>query len=129
MIAGESEHVDADFSLPGEQRDLPRPKPKPSAPEPAPLPLSHSLGIVAFAFVLSRAIVFAIWFGVLQYPTAFGVNGYRHPGVRRGWRFWALFPVGVVTTIVTFPLAMLLSLGDLEEEANNHLMVLRRPAV
>jgi SAM-dependent methyltransferase len=65
---------------------------------------------------------------VLQYPTALGVNGYRHPGVRRGWRFWALFPVGVLTTIVTFPLAMLLSLGDLEEEANNHLVVLRRSA-
>jgi len=27
---------------------------------------------------------------------------------------------------VTFPFAMLLSFGDLEEEANNHLMVLRR---
>jgi SAM-dependent methyltransferase len=66
---------------------------------------------------------------LLQYPTALGVSGYRHPGVRRGWRFWALFPVGVVTTVVTFPLAMLLSLGDLEEEANNHLMVLRRPAM
>lgn len=65
---------------------------------------------------------------LLQYPAAFGVGGYAHPGVRRGWRFWALFPVGVLTSIVTFPLAMLLSLGDLEEEANNHLIVLRKPA-
>jgi SAM-dependent methyltransferase len=64
---------------------------------------------------------------VLQYPAALGVDGYQHPGTRRGWRFWALFPVGVVTSIITFPLAMLLSLGDLEEEANNHVMVLRRP--
>jgi SAM-dependent methyltransferase len=65
---------------------------------------------------------------LLQYPAAFGVGGYAHPGVRRGWKFWALFPVGVVTSIITFPLAMLLSLGDLEEEANNHLIVLRKPA-
>jgi SAM-dependent methyltransferase len=66
---------------------------------------------------------------LLQYPAAFGVEGYRHPGAKRSWRFWTLFPLGVLTSVVTFPVAMLLSLGDLEEEANNHLMVLRRPAV
>jgi SAM-dependent methyltransferase len=65
---------------------------------------------------------------LLQYPAAFGVGGYAHPGVRRGWRFWALFPIGVLTSVLTFPLAMLLSLGDLEEEANNHLIVLRKRA-
>ena len=63
---------------------------------------------------------------LLQYPAAFGVDGYQHPGVRRGWKFWALFPLGVLTSVVTFPLAMVLSLGDLEEEANNHLLVLRK---
>ena len=63
---------------------------------------------------------------LLQYPAALGVDGYRHPGARRPWRFWALFPLGVVVSAVTFPFAMLLSFGDLEEEANNHLMVLRR---
>lgn len=65
---------------------------------------------------------------LLQYPAAFGVGGYAHPGVRRGPRFWLLFPLGVLTSVVTFPLAMLLSLGDLEEEANNHLIVLRKAA-
>jgi hypothetical protein len=69
IAAHESDHIDADFSLPGEQRDLARAKPKASFPKPDPLPLTRTLGIVAFAFVLSRAIVFAIWFGVLQYPT------------------------------------------------------------
>lgn len=64
---------------------------------------------------------------LLQYPAAFGVGGYAHPGVRRGWKFWALFPFGVLTSMVTFPLAMVLSVGDLEEEANNHLLVLRVP--
>jgi hypothetical protein len=32
-------------------------------------PMRPTLAIVAFAFVLSRAIVFAVWFAVLQYPT------------------------------------------------------------
>ena len=68
-IVNEPAHVDADFSLPGERRDVPKPKPKPAFPKPEPLPLARSLGIVAFAFVLSRAIIFAVWFGVLQYPT------------------------------------------------------------
>ena len=63
---------------------------------------------------------------LLQYPAALGVEGYAHPGVRRGRRFWALFPLGVLTSAVAFPAAMVLSLGDLEEEANNHLMVLRK---
>jgi hypothetical protein len=31
--------------------------------------MSRTLAAVAFAFVLSRALIFAVWFGVLQYPT------------------------------------------------------------
>lgn len=31
-------------------------------------PLIRTFAIVAFAFLLSRAIIFAVWFGVLQYP-------------------------------------------------------------
>jgi SAM-dependent methyltransferase len=79
----------------------------------------HALG-GAWSTIASRLL--------LQYPTAFGVDGYAHPGVRRGWRFWALFPLGAVVSAVTFPLAMLLSVGDLEEEANNHLAVFRKPS-
>jgi SAM-dependent methyltransferase len=77
----------------------------------------HALG-GAWLTVASRLL--------LQYPAAFGMDGYAHPHVRRGWRFWALFPVGVIVSLVTFPFAMLLSLGDLEEEANNHLVVFRK---
>jgi SAM-dependent methyltransferase len=76
----------------------------------------HALG-GAWQTVASRLL--------LQYPAAFGVDGYAHPGARRGWRFWALFPVGIIVSVVTFPFAMLLSFGDLEEEANNHLIVFR----
>lgn len=61
--------VDADFSLPGERREMPKPPPKPMPPRIASPSLARTLAIVAFAFVLSRAIVFAVWFCVLQYPT------------------------------------------------------------
>ena len=64
---------------------------------------------------------------VFQYATVARVPGHHEPAARRGWRFWALAPVAAVTTAIMFPLAMLLSLADIEEEANNHLMVLRRP--
>jgi SAM-dependent methyltransferase len=78
----------------------------------------HAMG-GAWSTIASRLL--------LQYPAVFGVEGYRHPGVERGWRFWALFPLGVLASVVTFPVAMLLSLGDLEEEANNHVIVLAKP--
>jgi hypothetical protein len=68
-VVDEPAHVDADFSLPGERREVHKPPPKPTLPRMAPPPLARTLAIVAFAFVLSRAIVFAVWFGVLQYPT------------------------------------------------------------
>ncbi|HEX5122499.1 MAG TPA: mannosyltransferase family protein, partial [Rhodanobacteraceae bacterium] len=68
-IADESAHVDADFSLPGERREVQKPAPKPQLPRLESPPFARTLAIVAFAFVLSRAIIFAVWFGVLQYPT------------------------------------------------------------
>jgi SAM-dependent methyltransferase len=77
----------------------------------------HALG-GAWSTIASRL--------VLQYPAAFRVSGYAVPDARRGWRFWALFPLGLVVSAVTFPFAMLLSTGDLEEEANNHIIVLRK---
>jgi len=40
-----------------------------AASRPPTTALSRTLSIVAFAFVLSRALIFAAWFGVLQYPT------------------------------------------------------------
>jgi len=67
--ADESAPVDADFSLPGERREAPKPAPKPAPPRLASPPLARTLAIVAFAFALSRAIIFAVWFAVLQYPT------------------------------------------------------------
>lgn len=44
----------------------------------------------------------------------------------RGVLFWLLLPVQVVVSAIFFPIALLLSLGDIREEANNHLIVLRK---
>jgi hypothetical protein len=38
-----------------------------------------------------------------------------------------LFPVGLIVSAIVFPLSLLMSLGDMKEEANNHVMVLRKP--
>lgn len=65
---------------------------------------------------------------VMQYPAVFGSRGFRDERSRRRPLFWALLPVGLLTTALVTPVALLLSAADLEEEANNHLMVLRRPA-
>lgn len=63
---------------------------------------------------------------VLQHLTVLRVPGHHDARSRRGVRFWVLAPLGAVVTAVVVPIAMLLSLGDVAEEANNHLMVLRR---
>jgi SAM-dependent methyltransferase len=61
---------------------------------------------------------------LLYWPSVFGLEGYRDRRLRRGWRFWILQPFAAVVAVVLFPVALLLSLGDLQEEANNHVVVL-----
>jgi SAM-dependent methyltransferase len=48
--------------------------------------------------------------------------------VRRGALFWLLLPLMFVWASISLPVCLLLSLGDLHEEPNNHLVVVRRPA-
>ena len=62
---------------------------------------------------------------VLQYATVFRVPGHHEARSRRGWKFWALAPLGALVTAMVVPVALLLGTNDLEEEANNHLVVLR----
>jgi SAM-dependent methyltransferase len=79
----------------------------------------HTLG-GAWSSIASRL--------VLQYPAVFGMRTFRHPGARRGPLFWILLPFGLAASAVMVPVCLLLGLADLEEEPNNHLMVLRKPA-
>ncbi len=53
--------------------------------------------------------------------------GMSDPDVRRGRLFWLLLPVMVLWAALSLPVCLLLSLGDLHEEPNNHLVVARKP--
>jgi SAM-dependent methyltransferase len=54
-------------------------------------------------------------------------DGMSDPAIRRKPSFWLLLPLQVIYAIVNIPICMLLSLGDLQEEPNNHLVVARKP--
>ena len=49
------------------------------------------------------------------------------PDVRRGPLYWLLLPAMVAWALISLPVCLVLSLGDLCEEPNNHLVVARRP--
>jgi len=64
----------------------------------------------------------------LMFWPVFGMHETRDPKLsKRPWHYWLLFPFQVVTAIVFFPFALVLSLSDITEEANNHLFVMRKP--
>ena len=47
---------------------------------------------------------------------------------RRSLVFWIFLPLQILVAAIFFPLALVLSLGDIQEEANNLLFVLRKPS-
>jgi SAM-dependent methyltransferase len=55
-------------------------------------------------------------------------EGMSDPEVRRSPAFWLLLPVMVVWALLSIPVCLLLSLGDLREEPNNHLVVVSKPS-
>lgn len=57
---------------------------------------------------------------------AMGMRSLRVPGLRRSVLHYVLLPLQLLTAVVLIPWCLLLSIGDLEEEANNHLVVLRK---
>ncbi len=56
-----------------------------------------------------------------------GVKGTTVPDAARPALFKPLLLASVPTALAVIPLFLALSVADLEEEANNHLMVLRKP--
>jgi SAM-dependent methyltransferase len=56
------------------------------------------------------------------------VKGMSDPAIRRPAAFWALLPLQVLSALGSIPVCLLLSLGDLAEEPNNHLVVARKPS-
>jgi len=55
------------------------------------------------------------------------VGGMTSPECRRNALFYVLFPFMALYAIVNIPLCLILALGDLTEEPNNHLVVARKP--
>jgi SAM-dependent methyltransferase len=56
------------------------------------------------------------------------VGSMSAPEFRRPWLFYPLYPFMLLFAFIAFPICLFLSLGDLTEEPNNHLVVARKPA-
>lgn len=63
---------------------------------------------------------------VYFFPKSMGVQGFV-TGLPRSAGFFLLLPFMVLYALICLPLCLLLSLGDLPEEANNHLVVVLKP--
>jgi SAM-dependent methyltransferase len=59
---------------------------------------------------------------------ALRVEGMSDPRIRRPALFYLLAPLQIVWAAINVAVCLVLSLGDLEEEPNNHLVVARRPS-
>ncbi len=57
---------------------------------------------------------------------AFRFRGYSFAECRRNMWFYFLFPVMVLYVLLSIPLCLLLSLGDLKEAPNNYLVVVQK---
>jgi hypothetical protein len=55
------------------------------------------------------------------------VEGMSDRRIRRSPQFWVLLPVQALFALIAIPICMVLSLGDLSEEPNNHAVVVRKP--
>jgi SAM-dependent methyltransferase len=59
--------------------------------------------------------------------TVFRKAGNSRTEYKRNWLFYFLFHFMALYTVLSFPIYLLFSLGDLTEEPNNHLVVIRKP--
>jgi hypothetical protein len=55
------------------------------------------------------------------------VEGMTDRSIRRSPLFYALLPLQAIFALIAIPICLLLSLGDLSEEPNNHAVVVRKP--
>lgn len=70
-----------------------------------------------------RTILFRFLYFFLE---SFRLPGFSDAGVRRNRWFYALFPLMVLYVMISMPILILLQLGDLKEEPNNHLVVAKK---
>ena len=72
-----------------------------------------------------------VWSTSASHALFFFLHAFRAPGmsdrrIRRPLLFWPLFPLQAAWALVSIPVGLFLGLGDLEEEPNNHLVVVRK---
>ncbi|MBW2315830.1 MAG: class I SAM-dependent methyltransferase [Deltaproteobacteria bacterium] len=73
-----------------------------------------------------------VWSSMASHLVYFFLQSARFGGmsdarIRRPWSFYLLWPWMALFALVALPIALFFSLGDLEEEPNNHLVVVRKP--
>jgi SAM-dependent methyltransferase len=56
-------------------------------------------------------------------------SAFSPPECKRNGSFYLLYPLMIVYALISIPVCMFFSLGDLSEEPNNHLVVVRKLAV
>ena len=79
----------------------------------------HALGGV-WSSMASRLVYFFLQ--AVRFP------GMSDPAIKRGPLFYLLFPFMALYALVSIPICLVLGLGDMKEEPNNHLVVARRVA-
>jgi len=58
---------------------------------------------------------------------SFGISEFNTREEKRSFWFYALFPFMTLYAIISIPICLLLSFGDLTEEPNNNLIVVKKP--
>ena len=81
--------------------------------------------------ILEHRRLGGIWSTAASHAFYFFLQAFRVPGmsesrIRRSALFYVLFPLQAIWALLTIPVCLFLSLGDLAEEPNNHLVVARR---
>lgn len=56
-------------------------------------------------------------------------HGNTDPEIKRNFFFYLLFPLMAIYAVVTLPICLFLGIGDLEEDPNNHLLIITKPNV
>jgi SAM-dependent methyltransferase len=72
--------------------------------------------------IWSTAASHAVYF----FMQALRMNGMSDPRIKRNFLFYVLFPLQAVWALLTIAVCMVLALGDLAEEPNNHLVIAKR---
>ncbi len=73
-----------------------------------------------------------IWSSLASHLVYFVFQSFRYKSMsakefHRPLLFYVLFPLMILFAVISFPISLILSLGDLTEEPNNHLVVARKP--